>query len=77
MPKELVGMTDEPQRDTREIYKQVAFRAVVGDEPGHGEVYSLPARPRPSRTRTATRRRQTIIAAKKRGAAPDRGATER
>lgn len=32
---------DSPQREIAAIYKQVAFRALVGDEDGHGKNYSL------------------------------------
>jgi serine/threonine-protein kinase HipA len=32
---------DSPQREITALYKQVAFRALVGDEDGHGKNYSL------------------------------------
>lgn len=41
MARVLREFADSPQREITEIYKQVAFRAVVGDEDGHGKNYSL------------------------------------
>lgn len=41
MARVLREFADSPQREITNIYKQVAFRAVVGDEDGHGKNYSL------------------------------------
>lgn len=41
MARVLREFADSPQREITDIYKQVAFRAVVGDEDGHGKNYSL------------------------------------
>lgn len=41
MTRVLQEFADSPQREITHIYKQVAFRAVVGDEDGHGKNYSL------------------------------------
>jgi serine/threonine-protein kinase HipA len=41
MARVLREFADSPQQEIVNIYKQVAFRAVVGDEDGHGKNYSL------------------------------------
>lgn len=41
MARVLREFADSPQREIATIYQQVAFRAVVGDEDGHGKNYSL------------------------------------
>jgi serine/threonine-protein kinase HipA len=41
MARVLREFADSPKREITDIYKQAAFRAVVGDEDGHGKNYSL------------------------------------
>ena len=41
MARVLREFADSPQREIMSVYKQVAFRAIVGDEDGHGKNYSL------------------------------------
>ncbi|MFY2859252.1 HipA domain-containing protein [Mycobacterium sp. THU-M104] len=41
MARVLREFADSPQREMTDIYKQVVFRAIVGDEDGHGKNYSL------------------------------------
>ncbi|BBZ42016.1 HipA domain-containing protein [Mycobacterium conspicuum] len=41
MVRVLREFAESPQREITAIYKQVAFRALVGDEDGHGKNYSL------------------------------------
>jgi serine/threonine-protein kinase HipA len=41
MARVLREFADSPQQEIVNLYKQVAFRAVVGDEDGHGKNYSL------------------------------------
>jgi serine/threonine-protein kinase HipA len=41
MVRVLREFADSPQREIVAIYRQVAFRALVGDEDGHGKNYSL------------------------------------
>jgi len=41
MARVLREFADSPQQEIVNIYKQVAFRVVVGDEDGHGKNYSL------------------------------------
>nr|WP_281173748.1 HipA domain-containing protein [Mycobacterium genavense] len=41
MARVLREFADSPHQEIMNIFKQVAFRAVVGDEDGHGKNYSL------------------------------------
>lgn len=41
MAQVLREFADSPEREIANIYKQVAFRAIVGDEDGHGKNYSV------------------------------------
>jgi serine/threonine-protein kinase HipA len=41
MARLLRRFTDDPATQTRQLFEQVAFRIVVGDEDGHGKNYSL------------------------------------
>lgn len=41
MARILREFADSPEREILAIYRQVAFRALVGDEDGHGKNYSL------------------------------------
>lgn len=41
MARVLREFADSPQQEITTIYKQVAFRAIIGDEDGHGKNYSL------------------------------------
>jgi len=41
MARLLRQFTDDPPAQTSELFRQVAFRVLVGDEDGHGKNYSL------------------------------------